>query len=288
VSLFFVCRMLGVRAQTYYRALRTVLRYILFEYKHQMGFVSSLGTHKQRVYIIKNKHNNFVVLRQQQHICIVTYIKLFVHHSVFQRGDNTLDSDTGSSRHIEASNQEKAQMEESKMKLVVGRGDDMADDRSLSKDVKHASLSQPGPEVYGERSSGKIPFISRSARTSTDSSDDAVARVSASDPSGTSSAPGEDEDESATEASKSGKKRPLDPFSESRDLDSGAEPLEGDEDEESAENKPKLGSLEGNQAKWDDIFGRLLRYKEEHGDCLVPNRFEPDPSLGAWVSTQRR
>jgi Helicase associated domain len=56
---------------------------------------------------------------------------------------------------------------------------------------------------------------------------------------------------------------------------------------ENASNS-NFGSVKGHQAKWDEIFGRLLKYKKEHGDCLVPNRYEPDPSLGAWVSTQRR
>ena len=42
------------------------------------------------------------------------------------------------------------------------------------------------------------------------------------------------------------------------------------------------------QAKWEEMFNRLLAYKKENGDCLVPNRYEPDPALGAWVSTQRR
>ena len=53
--------------------------------------------------------------------------------------------------------------------------------------------------------------------------------------------------------------------------------------------KPKaVSSAEINQAKWDALFKRLLKYKEEFGDCLVPNRYEADSSLGAWVSTQRR
>jgi hypothetical protein len=54
------------------------------------------------------------------------------------------------------------------------------------------------------------------------------------------------------------------------------------------ENASNFGSVQVHQAKWDEIFGRLLKYKKEHGDCLVPNRYEQDPSLGAWVSTQRR
>ena len=42
------------------------------------------------------------------------------------------------------------------------------------------------------------------------------------------------------------------------------------------------------QAKWDEMFDRLVAYKNENGNCLVPNRYEKDSSLGAWVSTQRR
>ena len=42
------------------------------------------------------------------------------------------------------------------------------------------------------------------------------------------------------------------------------------------------------QAKWDEMFNRLVTYKVKHGNCLVPNRYKGDASLGAWVSTQRR
>ena len=56
----------------------------------------------------------------------------------------------------------------------------------------------------------------------------------------------------------------------------------------SAEKPKAVSSAEINQAKWDALFERLLKYKDEFGDCLVPNRYETDPSLGAWVSTQRR
>jgi hypothetical protein len=40
--------------------------------------------------------------------------------------------------------------------------------------------------------------------------------------------------------------------------------------------------------KWNDKFERLVRYKQEHGECLVPDAYEEDPSLGSWVATQRR
>ena len=36
------------------------------------------------------------------------------------------------------------------------------------------------------------------------------------------------------------------------------------------------------------MFERLKEYKEEYGDCLVPQRYEDDPKLGHWVATQRR
>jgi Helicase associated domain len=38
---------------------------------------------------------------------------------------------------------------------------------------------------------------------------------------------------------------------------------------------------------WDEMFRRLCDYKEEHGDCLVPSRFEDNFKLGKWVETQR-
>ncbi|CAB9496720.1 helicase [Seminavis robusta] len=42
------------------------------------------------------------------------------------------------------------------------------------------------------------------------------------------------------------------------------------------------------EERWEDMHTRLLRYKQLHGDCQVPNRYPDDPKLGAWVSTQRR
>jgi Helicase associated domain len=42
------------------------------------------------------------------------------------------------------------------------------------------------------------------------------------------------------------------------------------------------------QARWENMFEKLKDYKQQHGNCLVPNRYEKDRSLGSWVSTQRR
>ena len=41
-------------------------------------------------------------------------------------------------------------------------------------------------------------------------------------------------------------------------------------------------------AKWNVMFEKLEEYKEEYGDCLVPQRYEKDPKLGQWVAHQRK
>jgi hypothetical protein len=38
---------------------------------------------------------------------------------------------------------------------------------------------------------------------------------------------------------------------------------------------------------WMDRYGELQEYRKHHGDCLVPNRYAPNPQLGLWVRTQR-
>ena len=39
--------------------------------------------------------------------------------------------------------------------------------------------------------------------------------------------------------------------------------------------------------RWQKMFNELKMFKREHGNCLVPNRFSKNKSLGYWVSTQR-
>mmetsp|Transcript_10952 Transcript_10952/g.16439 ORF Transcript_10952/g.16439 Transcript_10952/m.16439 type:complete len:545 (+) Transcript_10952:301-1935(+) len=41
------------------------------------------------------------------------------------------------------------------------------------------------------------------------------------------------------------------------------------------------------QEAWDVMFAKLLKYKEENGDCLVPSRYPKDQQLGYWVVRQR-
>eukprot|EP00550_Attheya_septentrionalis_P011159 CAMPEP_0198303598 /NCGR_PEP_ID=MMETSP1449-20131203/56968_1 /TAXON_ID=420275 /ORGANISM="Attheya septentrionalis, Strain CCMP2084" /LENGTH=624 /DNA_ID=CAMNT_0044006093 /DNA_START=150 /DNA_END=2023 /DNA_ORIENTATION=- len=40
--------------------------------------------------------------------------------------------------------------------------------------------------------------------------------------------------------------------------------------------------------RWETMYRQLVQYRQEHGDCLVPNRYIKDRQLGEWVSTQRR
>ena len=41
-------------------------------------------------------------------------------------------------------------------------------------------------------------------------------------------------------------------------------------------------------SEWEQYFQRLLSYKAEHGDTLVPNRYPSDPSLGHWGELQSK
>ena len=41
------------------------------------------------------------------------------------------------------------------------------------------------------------------------------------------------------------------------------------------------------QQLWETQFQELLRYKQKHGDCLVPNGWKESIRLGRWVNTQR-
>ena len=42
-----------------------------------------------------------------------------------------------------------------------------------------------------------------------------------------------------------------------------------------------------NDAQWEEMYRRLIDYKETYGDCLVPRKFQGDPKLATWVETQR-
>jgi len=42
-----------------------------------------------------------------------------------------------------------------------------------------------------------------------------------------------------------------------------------------------------NRAPWEDMFQRLIAYKTLHRDCKVPQQYNEDLQLGAWVNNQR-
>jgi hypothetical protein len=42
-----------------------------------------------------------------------------------------------------------------------------------------------------------------------------------------------------------------------------------------------------NEAQWEEFYQRLVQYREQFGDCLVPRKFQTDPKLATWVEGQR-
>jgi hypothetical protein len=57
---------------------------------------------------------------------------------------------------------------------------------------------------------------------------------------------------------------------------------------ESPENQKYATASEKRfNARWNVMFQRFKEYKEEHGNCLVTQKYEEDPQLGHWVPTQR-
>lgn len=55
-------------------------------------------------------------------------------------------------------------------------------------------------------------------------------------------------------------------------------------DEDLTDDDGEKGAVPGQklQAKWDEMYKRLLKFKEKHGHCLVPNRYAEDAQLGSW------
>ena len=41
------------------------------------------------------------------------------------------------------------------------------------------------------------------------------------------------------------------------------------------------------EERWEENFRHLAGYRRRHGDCDVPRRYGPHPSLGRWVRRQR-
>ena len=43
-----------------------------------------------------------------------------------------------------------------------------------------------------------------------------------------------------------------------------------------------------NEEKWLVQFEKLKKYNQQHGNCNVPSRYKEEPSLGYWVTNQRK
>lgn len=62
----------------------------------------------------------------------------------------------------------------------------------------------------------------------------------------------------------------------------------------SAKKRPMVDPLQRLQARqrlhdqtWNEMYLRLVAYKDKYGDSLVPKKFEEDPKLASWVENQR-
>lgn len=62
-----------------------------------------------------------------------------------------------------------------------------------------------------------------------------------------------------------------------------------DDDESHHESEHDSEEVKGLHKKyWNEMFEKLLKYKEEHGDTRVPRKFPPDQKLARWVDQQAR
>jgi hypothetical protein len=67
-------------------------------------------------------------------------------------------------------------------------------------------------------------------------------------------------------------------------LRSSKEPQSGASEVKSSSNIRKTRTVR----TWDNNFQLLVEYKEQQGDCNVPQKYKQDPTLGRWVNTQRQ
>ena len=68
--------------------------------------------------------------------------------------------------------------------------------------------------------------------------------------------------------------------SDESDNNAGREVEEEDRGREEEEGEE--AGVAGHESKWGETYRRLVGYQAEHGDCLVPYRYVPDPKLGRW------
>lgn len=61
---------------------------------------------------------------------------------------------------------------------------------------------------------------------------------------------------------------------------------EGEEEEQ--EEDASMNRFRHYQSEhWIERFADLVKFREEHGHCLVPHNFQPNPALSQWVKRQR-
>lgn len=60
-----------------------------------------------------------------------------------------------------------------------------------------------------------------------------------------------------------------------------------DEDDDNDEDTKSPRFRPYQEKQWVEQFDELLKFKEQHGHCLVPHTFDENPTLSRWVKRQR-
>lgn len=60
---------------------------------------------------------------------------------------------------------------------------------------------------------------------------------------------------------------------------------EGNESGNGAAHDPRKRRRKDEQ--WNEMYQRLVQFKDQHGHCIVPKGYAADPKLACWVETQR-
>jgi hypothetical protein len=59
------------------------------------------------------------------------------------------------------------------------------------------------------------------------------------------------------------------------------------EDEDETSFSPQKRKSKKKDTKWLVTLGELIKYRVEHGDCIVPRGYALNPRLASWVAEQR-
>ena len=63
--------------------------------------------------------------------------------------------------------------------------------------------------------------------------------------------------------------------------------MKGKDDDDDRDGIGESEAEEMDEAKWEERFAELVDFKNKHGHCKVPRKFDENPHLGWWVCYMR-